>query len=195
MAPVPACAFATGRAVVACGMQRRPFPWRKLTPTQIDLLERLAAASQALPYDKLEYRDLVVFEELRKLGFTDMRPKGRSKLEAVLTDAGRELRDNGYRTTRVVLRITEPQIALLRFLDDGLAHEESSGRSFNELPGEMIDVCRRMHIRGWVERYESWSGAYWSRLTSAGREVLVTIAAIEVATKEMAAARARGRLH
>lgn len=152
-------------------------------------------AGGVLPYDKLSYADLVVLEELRRLKLADMGMEARAKLVAVLTNAGRALRGNGYQTTRVILRITEPQIALLRFPDDGLPHEESSSRSCNELPAEMIDVSRRMHLRGWVERYVSWSGAYWSRLTLDGREALATIEAMDVAVKEMGAARAGGRQH
>lgn len=101
--------------------KRRPFLWWKLTPTQIALIERLAAAGGTLPYDKLKYVDLVAFDELRRLKLADMGMKGRVKLVAVLTDKGRALRENAYRTEQVVVRVTEPQIALLRHLDDGSA--------------------------------------------------------------------------
>lgn len=176
-------------------MPAKPFPWRKLTPAQIEFLERLATAQGALPYGLLSYRDVVAFDELRRLGFVDMQPNGRSKLQTMLTDKGRALRDNGYRTTRVVLRITKPQIALLRYLDDGEPHETSIGRGSHELPGMMLDVCRRMHLRGWVERHGGPDGFRWARLAPAGREVLATIDAMDVAIEEMAVARARGRLH
>ena len=73
-------------------VKRKPFPWRTLTPSQIDLMERIAEASGVLSYSKLEYRDLVVFEELRKLKLTDMKSQGRSKLVAVLTAKGEQLR-------------------------------------------------------------------------------------------------------
>lgn len=178
-------------------MPHKPFPWRKLTPVQIDLLERLATAGGVLPYDKLQYSDLVAFDELRRLKLADMGvgTKSRGKLVAVLTEAGRALRDNGYRTTRIILRITEPQIALLRHLDDGRPYETSIGRGSHELPGMMLDVCRRMHLRGWVERHGGADGFRWVRLTPAGREVLAEIDAMDAAVGEMDVARARGRLH
>lgn len=175
-------------------MKRKPFPWRKLTPSQIDLMERMAEAGGALPYDKLEYQHLVVFEELRKLKLADMRPKGRSKLEAVLTDKGRELRDDAYRTEQIVVRITEPQIELLRHLDDGFSYEDSVGRTVQQLPGSMFDVCRRMSLRGWVEWHGGWDGMRWARLTPAGREVLAAINAMDEAVAQMEEAKRRGRL-
>lgn len=176
-------------------MSCKPFPWRKVSPAQIDLIDRLAVAGGALPYANLDYRQLVAFAELRKLELVKMLPKARSRLDVALTDSDQVLHPNGYRTTRVVLRITEPQVALLRFLDDGLSQEETSDRSFNELPDEMIDVCRRMNLRGWVERYESWSGAHWSRLAPSGREALAAIDAMDTALKELAIAWGSGRIH
>lgn len=46
--------------------KRRPFLWCRLTARQSDLLERLAAAGSTLPYDKLQYMDLVALDELRR---------------------------------------------------------------------------------------------------------------------------------
>ena len=175
-------------------MKRKPFPWRKLTPSQIALMERIAEADGALRYDKLEYRDLVVFEELRRLKLVDMRPKGRSKLEVVLTAKGSELRRDAYRTEQIVVRVTEPQIELLRHLDDCHSHEDSVGRTVHELPGMMLDVCRRMSLRGWVEWHGGWEGLRWARLTPAGREVLAAIEAMDEAVAQMAAAKRRGQL-
>lgn len=178
-------------------MTRKPFPWRKLTPAHIDLLERLAAAGSTLPYDKLRHVDLVALDELRRLKLADMGvgTKSRGKLVAVLTDKGRALRENAYRTEQVVVRVTEPQIALLRHLDDGKPYEQSVGRESHKLEGMMLDVCRRMHLRGWVERHGGPEGFRWTRLSPAGREVLAAINALDEAVKEIAAVRAHGRLH
>ncbi|MDB5524564.1 MAG: hypothetical protein JWM58_2327 [Rhizobium sp.] len=174
-------------------MAQKPCPWKKLTPAQMDLMERLAAAGGSLPYNKLEYRDLVAFEELRKLGFTDMRPKGRTKLEAALTEKGETLRAEGYRTEQIVVRVTGPQIDLLRHLTDSPI-DDSVGQPLNALPGVMLDVCRRMSLRGWVEWYQGWDGSRWARLAPAGREVLEAIDALDEAITQMAEARRRGRL-
>jgi len=175
-------------------MKRKPFPWPKLTPSQIDLMERIAVAGGGLPYDKLEYRDLVAFEELRKLKLADMRPKGRSKLEIVLTAKGSQLRQDAYRTEQIIVRVTEPQIELLRHLDDSQPHEDSVERTIHELPGMMLDVCRRMSLRGWVEWHGGWDGLRWARLTPAGREVLAAIDAMDDAVAQMAVAKRRGPL-
>lgn len=175
-------------------MKRKPFPWRKFTPSQIALMECAAAAGGAVPYEKLEYRELVVFDELRKLKLMDMRPKGRSKLEAVLTAKGYQLRQDAYRTEQIVVRVTEPQIELLRHLDDGQTHEDSVGRTIHDLPGMMFDVCRRMCLRGWVEWHGGWDGLRWARLTPAGRDVLAAIDAMDEAVAQMAVAKRRGPL-
>ena len=158
---------------------RRPFPWRKLTPAQIALLERLLSANGALEYGKLDYSELAAFEELRKLKLADMRIRGRSKLEAVATDQGRKARDNSYETDRIVVRVTDPQIELLRYLDDGFLYEDSVGRTGHDMPGHMRDVCRRMYLRGWVEWHGGWDGVRWARSTPAGREVLAAIDAFD----------------
>ena len=178
-------------------MKRKPFPWRRLTPAQIDLMERIAAAGGALPYDKLQYVDLVALDELRRLKLADMDvgAKSRGKLVAVLTDKGRELRENAYRTEQVVVRITEPQIALLRHLDDGKPYEQSIGRGSHELPGMMLDVCRRMHLRGWVERHGGHDGLRRVRMTLAGREVLAAVDAMDEAVAQLAEAKRCGPLH
>lgn len=159
-------------------MTQKPFPWRKLTPAQIELMERLAAAGGALPYDSLGYREMTAFNELQKLKFADMRVKGRRKLEAYVTAAGRELKADAYQTEQIVVRVTPAQIELLRNLNDALP-EDSVGFPIPELPGSMQDVCRRMSLRGWVEWYEGWDKRFWARLTPAGREVLAAVGALD----------------
>lgn len=176
-------------------MKRKPFPWHKLTPVQIALLEKLFAADGVLDYGQLDYAQLTAFEELRKLKLADMRPRGRSKLDAVVTDRARESRDNAYQSDQVVMRVTEPQIELLRYLDDGFSYEDSVGRTGHDMPGHMRDVCRRMYIRGWVEWHGGRDGTRWARLTPAGREVVAAIKAFEEAVRGSAKARSQGRLH
>lgn len=171
-------------------MTRKPFPWRKLTPAQIDLIERLAAANGALSYARLEYRDLLAFGELQKLGFADMRVKGRGKLEAYLTATGRELKADAYVTDQIVVRVTGPQIDLMRKLLDSPI-EDSVGQPMSELIGIMYDICRRMVLRGWVEWYGGWNGQRWARLTPAGREVLAAVGALEQTVIQFDEARRR----
>ncbi|CAK7257264.1 MULTISPECIES: hypothetical protein [unclassified Shinella] len=173
-------------------MTRKPFPWHKLTPAQIEVMEKITSAG-ALPYAKLEYRDLVAFEELRKLGLADMKPKGRSKLEAVLTDEGKALQADNYRTEQIVVRVTAAQIDLLRSLNDAPV-EDSVGVPINDIPGSDKDICRRMSLRGWVEWYEGWDKQFWAKLTTAGREVLETVDALDEAIAQMADAVKRGKL-
>ncbi|MDQ0323969.1 hypothetical protein QO002_006176 [Pararhizobium capsulatum DSM 1112] len=175
-------------------MTRKAFPWRKLTPAQIDMMEKLATGGGSLPYDKLEYRDLVAFEELRKLDFADIRPKGRTKLEAVMTEKGKALQANNYQTERIIVRITAAQIELLRSLND-TENEDSVGAAIHDLPGSMYDGCRRMMLRGWVEWHEGWDKRFWARLSPAGREVLEAVDALDDTIVQMADALKRGKLH
>lgn len=175
----------------ATSMPRKPFPWRKLTPPQIALLERLAAAGGAVPYGKLDVADLAAFEELRKLKFVDMRAGARRKLDAVLMDKGAEMCAGGYRTDRIILGVTEPQIAALRFMDQA----GDVGRTLNELPGPMIDVVRRMMLRGWAEWHPEEGWPQRARLTPAGREVLAAIDELDEAVAQMAEARRQGSMH
>ena len=172
-------------------MPRKPFPWRKLTPAQIALMERLAAAGGAIPYGKLDVADLAAFEELRRLKLVDRRAGPRRRLDAVLTDKGAELRAGGYRTNRIVLGITEPQIAALRFLDQAAG----DGPTFGDLPGPMIDVVRRMMLRGWAEWHGEEEWPKRARLTPAGREVLTAVDELDEAVAQMAEARRRGFVH
>ena len=87
--------------------------------------------------DKLEYREIVAYQELARLGFADMKVGRRSKAWIVLTDHGEQVRGTGYFSRKPMLRLTEPQINLLRFLYDG-PPEESVGRAYSELPDTMI---------------------------------------------------------
>jgi DNA-binding transcriptional LysR family regulator len=57
----------------------------------------------------------------------------------------------------------------------------------------MLDVCRRMSLRGWVEWYEE-RGSRRARLTPAGREALEAADALHKAIAEMNAARRLGPL-
>ncbi|WAJ30623.1 hypothetical protein [Antarcticirhabdus aurantiaca] len=172
-------------------MPRKPFPWRKLTPAQIAFMERIAAADGAVPFGKLDVAELAAFEELRRLKLVDMRAGPRRRLEAVLTDKGAELRASGYRTDQIVLGITVPQIAALRFLDQAAG----DGPTFGELPGPMIDVVRRMMLRGWAEWHGEMEWPQRARLTPAGREVLSVINELDDAVAQMAEARNRGVVH
>ena len=148
-----------------------------------------------LDYGQLDYAQLTAFEELRKLKLADMRPRGRSNLDAVVTDRARELRGNGYQSHRVIVRVTGPQIELLRYLDDGFSYEDSVGRTGHDMPSHMRDVCRRMYIRGWVEWHGGRDGTRWARLTPAGREVIAAIDEFDDAVRGSAEARSKGRLN
>lgn len=174
-------------------MTRKPFPWHKLTPAQIELMEKISAAGGALLYAKLEYRDLVAFEELRKLGLADMKPKGRSNLEAVLTNKGKALQTDNYRTGQIVVRVTAAQVDLLRSLNDA-PDEDSVGVPINDIPGSYKDICRRMSLRRWVEWYEGWDKQFWAKLTPAGREVLEAVDKLDEAIAQMADAVKSGKL-
>jgi hypothetical protein len=157
-------------------------------------MERLAATDGVLAYARLEYRELLALAELQKLGLADMRAKGRKKLEAYLTSAGKELRADAYVTDQIVVRVTGPQIDFLRHLLDSPI-DDSVGQPVNDLPGTMVDICRRMMLRGWAEWYQGWNGQRWAKLTPAGREVLGAIDAMDEAIAQMGAARGGGKLH
>ncbi|MGC4026570.1 MAG: hypothetical protein QM744_16370 [Mesorhizobium sp.] len=152
----------------------RPIYLYKLTPVQIALVDRLVAAEGRIAMERLEYREVVAYQELSKLGFTDLQVGRRQKLWVVLTESGYKVRNSGYFSKKPVLRLTEPQINLLRYLDDGPA-EDSVGHPLNDIPHTMIDVCRRMSLRGWVERTEGWNGVYWVKLTDEGRAILMAL--------------------
>ncbi len=153
----------------------KPIKLYKLTPAQIELVEKLASVrDMRIEMEKLEYREIVAYQELAKLGFADMEIGRRRKAWIVLTEQGARVRTAGYFSKRAVVNLTEPQINLLRFLDDGPALE-SVGRASSEIPETMIDVCRRMSLRGWVEWSEGWRGTRWAKLTDEGRAVLMAV--------------------
>lgn len=157
-------------------MARKPVLIFKLTPAQISLVDRLAKNDGRLVMDSLCLREIVAYQELQKLGFVDLQAGQRQKLWVLLTAEGENVRSAGYFSKRAVLRMTEPQINLLRFLAD--TDDVSIGRHSSEIPDTMLDVCRRMALRGWVERQEHARGGYWAKLTFAGKEILSALNAI-----------------
>lgn len=159
-------------------MAAKPISVFKLTPAQIGLVTRLAENDGRLSMDDLSYKEVVAFQELQKLGFAELRVGRRQRLRVMLTEEGEKVRKAGFFSKRPVLRMTEPQVNLLRFLDDG-PPEDSAGRHSSEIPAIMIDVCRRMSLRGWVEWYEGWNGDRWARLTPEGREILLALDAAQ----------------
>lgn len=148
-------------------MPSKPILIYKLTPSQIALVDRLAASEAGVLLDDMEYREVTVWLELDKLGMVRTNPR-RRKLAVILTDLGRQVRANGYFSRKPVVRLTEPQIAALRFLAGG-------PRIFNDMPGHMVDVCRRLGIRGWAEWQGDETGPNWMRITPAGRQVLMLV--------------------
>ncbi|WP_315924823.1 hypothetical protein [Mesorhizobium sp. SP-1A] len=145
-------------------MTSKPILLYGLTPAQIALIDRLAAAENGINLDKLEYREVVVWMELNKLGMANMTVQ-RRKSVIVLTDLGARVRDAGYLSKKPIVRLTEPQIAALRFLAGG-------PRTFSDMPGHMVDVCRRLGIRGWAEWKGEVDGPNWMRITAAGWQIL-----------------------
>ena len=145
-------------------MPSKPILIYKLTPSQIALVDRLAGAENGLVLDDMEYREVVIWQELDKLGMVRTNPK-RRKLAIVLTDLGKQIRANGYFSKKPVVRLTEPQIVALRFLAGG-------PRGYNEMPSHMVDVCRRLGLRGWAEWQGDIHGPRWMRITPAGWQVL-----------------------
>lgn len=91
--------------------------------------------------DSLCHREIVAYQELQKLGFVDLQAGQRQKLWVLLTAEGENVRSAGYFSKRAVLRMTEPQINLLRFLAD--TDDMSIGPHSSEIPDTMLDVCRR----------------------------------------------------
>ena len=145
-------------------MPAKPILIYKLTPSQISLVDRLDGAENGLVLDDMGYREVVVWQELDKLGMVRTNPK-RRKLAIVLTELGKQVRANGYFSKKPVVRLTEPQIAALRFLAGG-------PRGYNEMPSHMVDVCRRLGLRGWAEWQGDIHGPRWMRITPAGWQVL-----------------------
>lgn len=148
----------------------KPILLYKLTPAQIDLVDRLAGSERGVRMDDLEYREIVTYQELARLGLADMVVGSRRRAAVSLTDQGRNVRERGYFSRKPVTRLTQPQIELLRFLSS-----RRDGRHFNELPATMIDVCRRMVLRGWVEWREDRSDCRRAHLTPEGGQILMLI--------------------
>lgn len=148
----------------------KPILLYKLTPAQIGLVDLLADGERGVRMDDLEYREIVTYQELARLGLADMVVGSRRRAAVSLTDEGRSVRERGYFSRKPVIRLTQPQIELLRFLSSG-----RDGLHFNELPSTMIDVCRRMVLRGWVEWRESRPDDRRAHLTPEGKQILMLI--------------------
>lgn len=144
-------------------MPTKPILIYKLTPTQIALVDRLAHAENGMPMDKLDYGETIVWQELDKLGIADMKLH-RRKAVIVLTDLGAQVRSAGYLSTKPVVRLTEAQIAALRFLASGRRH-------FNDIPAYMKEPARRLRLRGWATS-EDVEGHFWVTLTDEGWALL-----------------------
>lgn len=146
-------------------MPSKPALIFKLTPAQISFVDRLAASEDGTRMDALDYREILAYQELQKLGMADMQVGSRRRVAIVLTDLGRRVRANGYFSKKPVVRLTEPQVTALRFLVGGHRH-------YNEIPAHMIDVCRRMGLRGWAEWEENDTGGFRVRITTEGWQIL-----------------------
>ncbi|CAK7255575.1 MULTISPECIES: hypothetical protein [unclassified Shinella] len=145
-------------------MPAKPILIYRLTPAQIDFVDRLAT-SDGIVMDGLSYQDLVAFQELEKLGFADMRVEPRKKIRIVITDQGAKLRAAGYISKKPVVRLTAPQVQALRFLAVRVRH-------FNDIPAEMKDVVRRLRLRGWATMEQDAEGRFCTRIAEEGWELL-----------------------
>ena len=145
-------------------MPAKPILIYRLTPAQIDLVDRLAT-SDGVPMESLTHPDLVAFQELEKLGFAEMRVEPRKKIRIVITDQGRQVRAAAYISKKPVVRLTAPQVQALRFLAVRVRH-------FNDIPAEMKDVIRRLRLRGWATMEEDAKGRFWTALTTEGWEIV-----------------------
>lgn len=157
-------------------MPPRPISMFKLTPAQIDLIERLAENDDGVAMADMSYREVVTYQELSTLKLVDLKSVKRRRAAVVLTDAGRAIRARGYFSKKAVVRITDPQMRLLRFLHESPLGIEK-GRLFIEIEGSLLDVCRRMSLRGWAEWYEDDGGNRRARLTKDGREIVELLGA------------------
>ncbi|PWL19254.1 hypothetical protein DKP76_01450 [Falsochrobactrum shanghaiense] len=146
-------------------MSTKPILIYKLTPVQIALVDRIAATETGLLMDKMEYPEIVAYQELAKLGFVDMQVPRRGKITLVLTAAGAQLSTSGYISKKPVLRLTQPQIAALRLVSGNRLR-------FNDVPAKAVDVVRRMALRGWIIYEEDSDGTYWARITTEGWRIL-----------------------
>ena len=159
-------------------------------PAQVSLIDRPVSEGGSLSYDRLRYGETVVAAELQKLGFAEV-PAG---TVVILTDAGYALKANMYKTDMVMAQVTKPQSDLLWLLHDA-PHGLARGLPSELVPSRMIDIARRVTIRGWAEKYQDADGEWWIRLAESGIDVVRAIDELERAVKEAALARARGRMH
>lgn len=143
----------------------KPILLYRLTPTQIALVDRLAQAGEGVLLSALGSPQITVWLELEKLGMAKLQVNGRRKLRVVLTPTGEQIRANGYLSPKPVVRLTEPQIAALRFI-------VGDQRKLGDVPGPMLDVIRRLSLRGWAQWDEMPGGKYRIRLTTDGWNVL-----------------------
>lgn len=141
-------------------MPSKPILIHRLTPAQIDLIDRLSACD-SITMDVLAYPELVAHQELEKLGFSEMRLEPRKKIKIVITDQGRHVREAGYISKKPVVRLTERQVAALHFL-------AMRPRQYNDIPAQMKDVVRRLQLRGWAEVGVDAQGRFWTVLTADG---------------------------
>lgn len=143
-------------------MPPKPILIYKLAPTQIALIERI---SDGVSMDQLGYGEHIVYQELVKLGFVDMRVAKRGKIALILTESGQQLRESSYLSKRPVIRLTAAQMAGLRFIAEAPRH-------FNDIPAQMKEPIRRLRIRGWAISEEDEQGRYSIRITTEGWQVL-----------------------
>ncbi|WIJ23416.1 hypothetical protein [Devosia sp. RR2S18] len=154
----------------------KPIAVYKLTPSQIALVDRLAGSEGGVAMDGLSYPEIVCYQELAKLGMADMAVGSRRRVAIVLTNLGQQVRGRGYLSKVPVVRLTQPQIGLLRFLAGN-----ETGYRLDQIPSHMIDVCRRMGLRGWVEWRDTGYARRRACLTPAGRQILTLVDAPEAA--------------
>lgn len=143
----------------------KPILIYRLTPAQIALVDRLATSEAGVAMDAMEYREIVAYQELDRLGMAKTQITRRRKITVELTELGAQARNNSYFSKKPVVRLTQPQIAALRFL-------AGESRRFRDIPATMIDVCRRMSLRGWAEHHEDQDGHIRERITTDGWNVL-----------------------
>ncbi|MGJ7040455.1 hypothetical protein [Shinella sp. BE166] len=145
-------------------MPSKPILIHKLTPAQIDLIDRLAS-SDDVQMDGLAYPDLVAYQELEKLGFAEMRIEPRKKIKIAITNQGRQVRAARYISSKPVVRLTGPQFLAMCLLAKG-------PRSYNDIPASMKDSVRRLRLRGWATVEEDAAGRFWTALTADGWQIV-----------------------
>lgn len=145
-------------------MSAKPILIYRLTPAQIDLIDRLAS-SDDVHMDKLAYPDLVAYQELEKLGFVEMRVEPRKKIKIAITAQGRQVRAARYISSKPVVRLTGPQFLAMCLLAE-------RPRSYNDIPASMKDTVRRLRLRGWATVEEDAEGRFWTALSAEGWEIV-----------------------